>query len=57
MLNHGVSTGALFLVVGMLYDRRHTHEIKEFGGLATPMPVPDVVFPVHLPVVAGAADC
>jgi len=39
MLNHGVSTGALFLTVGMLYDRRHTHEIKEFGGLATPMPV------------------
>ncbi|MGH9560078.1 MAG: complex I subunit 4 family protein, partial [Terracidiphilus sp.] len=39
MLNHGVSTGALFLVVGMLYDRRHTHEISEFGGLATPMPV------------------
>jgi NADH-quinone oxidoreductase subunit M len=34
-----VSTGALFLGVGMLYDRRHTHEIKEFGGLATPMPV------------------
>jgi NADH-quinone oxidoreductase subunit M len=39
MLNHGVSTGALFLSVGMLYDRRHTHDIKEFGGLATPMPV------------------
>jgi NADH-quinone oxidoreductase subunit M len=39
MLNHGVSTGALFLAVGMLYDRRHTHEIKEYGGLATPMPV------------------
>ncbi len=39
MLNHGVSTGALFLAVGMLYDRRHTHEISEFGGLATPMPV------------------
>jgi len=39
MLNHGVSTGALFLLVGMLYDRRHTHEIAEFGGLATPMPV------------------
>jgi NADH-quinone oxidoreductase subunit M len=38
MLNHGVSTGALFLCVGMLYDRRHTHEIKEYGGLATPMP-------------------
>ncbi len=39
MLNHGVSTGALFLLVGMLYDRRHTHLIREFGGLATPMPV------------------
>jgi len=39
MLNHGISTGALFLLVGMLYDRRHTHEISEFGGLATPMPV------------------
>ncbi len=39
MLSHGVSTGALFLGVGMLYDRRHTHEIKEYGGLATPMPV------------------
>ncbi|MGH9745968.1 MAG: complex I subunit 4 family protein [Candidatus Acidiferrales bacterium] len=39
MLNHGVSTGALFIGVGMLYDRRHTFEIKQFGGLATPMPV------------------
>src|SRR6202790_300694 len=39
MLSHGISTGALFLCVGMLYDRRHTHLIKEFGGLATPMPV------------------
>jgi NADH-quinone oxidoreductase subunit M len=39
MLNHGVSTGALFALVGMLYDRRHTHEIGEYGGLATPMPV------------------
>jgi NADH-quinone oxidoreductase subunit M len=39
MLNHGISTGALFLLVGMLYDRRHTHIISEFGGLATPMPV------------------
>ena len=39
MLNHGISTGGLFLAVGMLYDRRHTHEIKEFGGLATPMPI------------------
>ena len=39
MLNHGISTGALFLLVGMLYDRRHTHDISQFGGLATPMPV------------------
>jgi NADH-quinone oxidoreductase subunit M len=39
MLSHGVSTGALFLGVGMLYDRRHTHEIKQYGGLATPMPM------------------
>ncbi|MBZ5541701.1 MAG: NADH-quinone oxidoreductase subunit M [Acidobacteriia bacterium] len=38
MLNHGISTGALFLLVGMLYDRRHTFEIAEYGGLATPMP-------------------
>jgi NADH-quinone oxidoreductase subunit M len=38
MLNHGVSTGALFLLVGMLYERRHTFEIADYGGLATPMP-------------------
>ncbi len=39
MVNHGISTGALFLGLGMLYDRRHTYEIKEFGGLVNPMPV------------------
>jgi NADH-quinone oxidoreductase subunit M len=39
MLNHGVSTGMLFLVCGMLYDRRHTYDMKEFGGLAKSMPV------------------
>jgi NADH-quinone oxidoreductase subunit M len=38
MLAHGISTGALFLVVGMLYDRRHTFEISEYGGLCAPMP-------------------
>jgi NADH-quinone oxidoreductase subunit M len=38
MLAHGISTGALFLLVGMLYERRHTFEIDQFGGLATPMP-------------------
>ncbi|HUO60871.1 MAG TPA: NADH-quinone oxidoreductase subunit M [Candidatus Acidoferrales bacterium] len=39
MLNHGVSTGALFILLGMIYERRHTYEITEYGGLATPMPV------------------
>jgi NADH-quinone oxidoreductase subunit M len=39
MLSHGISTGALFVLTGALYERRHTYEIKEYGGLATPMPV------------------
>jgi len=39
MLNHGISTGALFILLGMIYERRHTYEITEYGGLATPMPV------------------
>lgn len=39
MVNHGLSTGALFLMVGMIYDRRHTREISEFGGLAKVMPL------------------
>ncbi len=38
MLAHGISTGALFFLVGMLYDRRHTFEISEYGGLCAPMP-------------------
>ncbi len=38
MLNHGVSTGALFLFVGFVYERRHTRLINDFGGLSTPMP-------------------
>ncbi|HEY8205500.1 MAG TPA: proton-conducting transporter membrane subunit, partial [Pyrinomonadaceae bacterium] len=38
MLNHGVSTGALFLFVGMIHERRHTRMISDFGGLARPMP-------------------
>src|ERR1700716_3142668 len=37
-INHGISTGALFLIVGILYARRRTSLISEFGGLATPMP-------------------
>jgi NADH-quinone oxidoreductase subunit M len=39
MCNHGISTGALFILVGLLYDRRHTRLIKDFGGLATTLPV------------------
>jgi NADH-quinone oxidoreductase subunit M len=39
MLNHGLSTGALFLLVGMIYERRHTRLMEEFGGLAKLMPV------------------
>ena len=39
MLAHGVSTGALFMLAGILHERRHTYAISEFGGLATPMPV------------------
>jgi NADH-quinone oxidoreductase subunit M len=44
MVNHGLSTGALFLLVGMLYERRHTREIAEFGGVAKPMPVYAALF-------------
>jgi len=39
MVNHGLSTGGLFLIVGVLYERRHTKEIAQFGGLASVMPV------------------
>lgn len=39
MLAHGVSTGALFMLAGVVHERRHTYEISEFGGLASPMPV------------------
>ncbi|MEZ4215119.1 MAG: NADH-quinone oxidoreductase subunit M [Myxococcota bacterium] len=39
MVNHGLSTGALFVLVGFLYERRHTRHIAEFGGVARPMPV------------------
>jgi len=44
MVNHGISTGALFLLVGMVYERRHTREIAEFGGLWKVMPVFAVFF-------------
>jgi NADH-quinone oxidoreductase subunit M len=38
-INHGISTGALFLIVGVLYERRHTREISEYGGISNVMPV------------------
>ncbi|MFN8627138.1 MAG: NADH-quinone oxidoreductase subunit M [Candidatus Binatia bacterium] len=44
MLNHGLSTGALFLVVGVIYERRHTRLIREFGGLWQPLPLYGAVF-------------
>lgn len=44
MLNHGVSTGALFLIVGFIYERRHTRLITDFGGLSKQMPVFATVF-------------
>jgi NADH-quinone oxidoreductase subunit M len=44
MINHGLSTGALFLLVGMIYHRRHTREIAAFGGIAKPMPVFALLF-------------
>jgi NADH-quinone oxidoreductase subunit M len=44
MINHGISTGALFLLVGVIYDRRHTRLVREFGGLAKVMPVYAALF-------------
>ena len=39
MINHGISTGALFLIVGMIYERRHTRMIEDFGGLSKKIPI------------------
>lgn len=44
MLNHGVSTGALFLLVGMIYERTHSREIKKYGGLAAVVPIFTISF-------------
>ena len=44
MINHGISTGALFLIVGIIYERRHTRMIADFGGLSLIMPVYATVF-------------
>ena len=59
MLAHGVSTGALFMLAGIIYERRHTYEIDQFGGLATPMPTYSTFFlfivlaSVGLPLLNG----
>ena len=44
MLNHGISTGALFMLVGLLYERRHSLEIADYGGVATAAPWLSTVF-------------
>jgi NADH-quinone oxidoreductase subunit M len=46
MVNHGISTGMLFLLFGVIYDRRHTRNIGDFGGLSKPMPVYAALFVV-----------
>src|SRR5438477_9318676 len=43
-INHGISTGALFLIVGIIYERRHTREIAQFGGISNVMPIYAIVF-------------
>src|SRR5437867_3180071 len=59
MVNHGLSTGALFLIVGLIYERRHTRMISEFGGLSKQMPIYATLFmiitmsSIGLPVLNG----
>jgi len=48
MINHGISTGALFLIVGMLYERRHTRLIEDFGGLSHRMPLLATFFAITM---------
>ncbi len=47
-INHGISTGALFLIVGVVYERRHTRQIKEYGGLSKVMPLFAAIFGVMM---------
>lgn len=48
MINHGISTGALFLIVGIIYERRHTRMIQDFGGLSNRLPIFAVVFAIAM---------
>ena len=52
-LNHGISTGMLFLIIGVIYERRHTREISEYGGLAHVMPKFAVIFAIAMLSSAG----
>lgn len=52
-VNHGISTGLLFLLVGFIYDRRHTREISDFGGIARVMPIFATVFGIAVFSSAG----
>ncbi len=53
MINHGISTGALFVLVGFLYERRHSLEIADYGGVATPAPNLAAVFMITALASAG----
>jgi NADH-quinone oxidoreductase subunit M len=53
MVNHGLSTGLLFLLVGMIYERRHTRALDQFGGLAKVMPIFALLFVVAVLSSAG----
>ncbi len=48
MINHGISTGALFMIVGIVYDRRHTRQISDYQGLAKIMPLYSAVFAIMM---------
>ena len=52
-INHGISTGMLFMIVGVIYERRHTREISEYGGLAHVMPRFAIVFAIAMLSSAG----
>jgi len=62
MINHGIVTGALFLSVGIVYDRTHTRKIADYGGLATVMPIYAAFFMVFtlaaigLPLQTGLSE-
>src|SRR5699024_10679157 len=48
MINHGLSTGALFLIVGIMYDRTHTRKIEDYGGIAKVMLVSGTLFMITM---------